>query len=97
VVAASGSRTAGGIVLAAGGLWCVGAWRRRHGTRIAAALGGAGLVGFVLSHLLGLVIGAWPAVIVVAAVAGALAWVYADAKDGRRPPAKARPQAEASG
>jgi hypothetical protein len=80
VVAASGSRTAGGLVLAAGGIWCIGAWRRRQGARTAAALGGAGFAGFVLSHLLGLAIGSWPAVILVAIVIGALAWIYADAR-----------------
>jgi hypothetical protein len=85
VVAASGSRAAGGIVLAAGGLWCVGAWRRRHGLGTALALGGAGLVGFVLAHLLGLLIGSWPAVILVAAAAAALAWTFADAKDATAP------------
>lgn len=89
VVAASGSRTAGGVVLAAGGLWCIAAWRRRHGNRTAAVLGGAGLLGFVLAHVLGLAIGSWPAVILVAAAAGALAWVYADSK-GRALPAGAR-------
>lgn len=81
VVAASGSRTAGGLVLAAGGLWCIGAWRRRLGNRTAAGLGAAGFSGFVLSHLLGLAIGPWPAVIVVAVAVGALAWVYADARE----------------
>ncbi|HEV7943538.1 MAG TPA: hypothetical protein VGP17_12150 [Solirubrobacteraceae bacterium] len=80
VVAASGSRTAGGLVLAAGGIWCIGAWRRRQGTRTAIALGGAGLAGFVLSHLLGLAIGPWPAVIVAAIAVGALAWICADAR-----------------
>ncbi len=93
VVDASGSRTAGGLVLAAGGLWCIGAWRRRAGNRTAAALGGAGFAGFVLSHVLGLAIGSWPAVIVVALAVGALAWIYADAREGlpaRRPSAAAR-------
>jgi hypothetical protein len=67
-------------VLAAGGLWCIGAWRRRHGNRTAALLGGAGLAGFVLAHVLGLAIGAWPSVILVAAAMGAMAWIGADAK-----------------
>jgi hypothetical protein len=80
VVDASGSRAAGGLVLAAGGIWCIGAWRRRQGTRTAAELAGAGLAGFVLSHLLGLAIGPWPAVIVVALAVGALAWIHADAQ-----------------
>lgn len=87
VVAASGSRTAGGLVLAAGGIWCIAAWRRRQGTRTAAALGGAGLAGFVLAHLLGLAIGSWPAVILVAIAAGALAWICADARPAP-PPAR---------
>ena len=93
VVAASGSRTAGGLVLAAGGLWCIAAWRRRVGTRTAVALGGAGVAGFVLSHVLGLVIGPWPSVIVVAIAAGALAWIYADARGtlaARQPSASPR-------
>lgn len=85
VVAASGSRTAGGLVLAAGGLWCVALWRRRRGNRTAAALGAAGLAGFVLAHVLGLAIGAWPAVILVAAAAGALAWIYADSPNPALP------------
>jgi hypothetical protein len=85
VVAATGSRAAGGLVLAAGGLWCIALWRRRRGNRTAAALGGAGVVGFVLAHLLGLAIGAWPAVILVAAAAGALAWIYADSRDRALP------------
>jgi hypothetical protein len=80
VVAGSGSRTAGGVVLAAGGLWCIGAWRRRHGNRTAAVLGGAGLAAFVLSHVLGLAIGAWPSVVLVAIAMGVVAWIHADAK-----------------
>ncbi len=82
VVAASGSRIAGGVVLAAGGLWCIGAWRRRQGNRTAAILGVAGLIAFVLSHVLDLAIGAWPSVILVALAVGAIAWAYADAKPG---------------
>jgi hypothetical protein len=78
VVVASGSRPLGGVVLAGGGLWCIAVWARRRGTRTAVALGCAGLVAFVASHLLALAIGAWPSVLVVAAAMGAAAWVWGD-------------------
>jgi hypothetical protein len=79
VVVATNSRPLGGVLLTLGGLWCVHAWFQRHGTRTAATLGCVGLGLFIVSHLLALVIGAWPSVLVVAAVMGAVAWVRADA------------------
>jgi hypothetical protein len=78
--AGSGSRPLGGVVLLAGGLWCVRAWTRRNGQRTALALACVGLAAFVLSHVLARAIGAWPAVLLVAAATGAAAWVYADAR-----------------
>jgi hypothetical protein len=78
VVAATGSRTAGGVVLALGGLWCIHAWWQRHGTRTATTLGCVGLGLFIVSHLLALVIGAWPSVLVVAGAMAWAAWVRAD-------------------
>lgn len=78
VVVATGSRTLGGVVLALGGLWCIHAWLRRHGARTAATLGGVGLGLFVVSHLLALAIGAWPAVLVAAGAMAWAAWVRAD-------------------
>lgn len=83
VVEASGSRPLGGVVLAAGGIWCISAWSRRHGRRTAATLGGAGLGAFVVSHLLALAIGPWPSVLTVAAAMAALAWTQADAQAPR--------------
>jgi hypothetical protein len=80
VVVASGSRPLGGVVLAIGGLWCIQVWRRRHGTKTALTLAGVGLAAFVLSHLLALVIGAWPSVLLVAAGVAAVAWSRADAQ-----------------
>jgi hypothetical protein len=80
VVVASGSRPLGGAVLAAGGLWCVRAWSRRHGARTAAQLAGVCLAGFVASHVLALAIGPWPAVVAVAAAASAVIWTRADAR-----------------
>jgi len=80
VAVGSGSRPLGGVVLLAGGLWCVRAWTRRNGQRTAFALACVGLVAFVLSHVLARAIGAWPAVLLVAAATGAAAWVYADTR-----------------
>lgn len=78
VVVATGSRPLGGVALAIGGLWCIHAWARRHGVRMAARLGCVGLGAFIASHLLALAIGAWPSVLVVAATMGAVVWMRAD-------------------
>ena len=79
VAVSTGSRTLGGVVLASGGLWCVQAWRRRHGIRTAAILASVGLGAFVASHMLALAIGAWPSVLLVSAVVGVVVWARADA------------------
>ena len=81
-VEASGSRPLGGAVLLAGGLGCAALWRRRHGLRTAAQLSAVGFSAFVLSHLLALVIGAWPAVLTVSAVTAVIVWLKADAPAG---------------
>lgn len=80
VAAASGSRALGGVVLLLGGLWCVREWTRRNDARTAAALAVVGLLAFAASHVLALAIGAWPAVLLVAAAMGAIAWTRADAR-----------------
>ncbi len=82
VAAGSGSRPLGGAVRAAGGLYSVRVWHRRHGAGTAAALGGVGLAAFVASHVLAQAIGAWPSVLTVAAVTGAVVWVRSDAPSG---------------
>jgi hypothetical protein len=79
VAAGTGSRPLGGVVLLLGGYWCFRTWTRRHGTRTAVALTGVGAGAFVLSHVLALAIGAWPAVLVVATVMAGAAWTQADA------------------
>jgi hypothetical protein len=84
VAVATGSRPLGGVVLALGGLWCVHAWLQRHGARTATTLGLVGLGLFIASHLLALVIGAWPSVLVVAGVMAMAAWVRADSLRGAR-------------
>jgi hypothetical protein len=80
VAVASGSRPLGGVVLLAGGLWCVREWLRRNDTRTALVLACAGLAAFAVSHLLALAIGAWPAVLSVAAAMAIVTWVRADAR-----------------
>jgi hypothetical protein len=83
VAVASGSRPLGGAVMAACGLACIAVWLKRDGRRVALQLTGVGLAAFVLSHLLGLVIGAWPSVLVVSAVTAAFCWRLSDARRGR--------------
>jgi hypothetical protein len=78
VAVGTGSRPLGGIVLAACGLPCVAIWERRHGLRRAAALTAGGLGAFAVSHALGLLIGAWPAVLVTAAATFLAYWRLSD-------------------
>jgi hypothetical protein len=80
IVAATGSRPLGGVVLAIGGLSCIWIWRRRHGARTAATLAGVGFAALVLSHVLALAVGAWPSVLIVAAATAAATWALADAR-----------------
>lgn len=80
VAVSTGSRPAGGVVLAACGLVCVAVWVRRDGRRTAAVLAGVGLAAFALSHVLGRVIGAWPSVLLVAAGTAALCWRLSDSR-----------------
>jgi hypothetical protein len=86
VALVSGSRALGGLVLAGFGLACIAIWLRRDGRRTTAALGVAGVGAFALSHVLGLVIGAWPAVLVTAAAIGAVCWAVSDARRARLRP-----------
>jgi hypothetical protein len=80
VAAATGSRPLGGLVLAACGLFCIATWLRRDGRRTATLLTIAGLAAFALSHVIGLIIGPWPAVLLVAAGAGVLSWRVSDSR-----------------
>jgi hypothetical protein len=80
VALASGSRPLGGVVLAGCGLACIAVWLQRDGRRTAALLTLAGLLAFAASHGLGLLIGAWPSVLVVAAATAALCWRVSDAR-----------------
>lgn len=108
VAVVSGSRPLGGIVLAVSGLSCLAIWLRRDGGRTAALLTVVGLMAFVVSHVLGLVIGAWPAVLVVAAVTAGVCWRSSDSRrqttavapaaaGSRRPPGPVPRPAAAAG
>lgn len=76
----TGVRAVGGIVLLVGGIWCVRLALRLAGAGPAIALIAIALALFALSHPLGHAIGAWPAVLVtaalVAAAAGAITHVW---------------------
>ena len=78
VAASTGSRPLGGIVLAAGGLWCIREWDRRDGRRTAVVLGSVGAAAFVLSHVLAPQIGAWAAVLTVAGATAVAAGLVSD-------------------
>jgi hypothetical protein len=81
VAAGTGSRPLGGVVLCSGGLWCLREWYTRRDGRTAAILTGVAFSAFVLSHVLALAIGAWPSVLLVSAITGAVTWVRADAPE----------------
>jgi hypothetical protein len=53
---------------------------RRDGRRTAVLLTIAGLVAFALSHVLALLVGAWPAVLIMAAAIAALCWRVSDGR-----------------
>jgi hypothetical protein len=77
----TGVRAVGGLVLLAGGAWCARAAFRLAGGPATVALVVIALALFVVSHLLGHLIGAWPAVLVTAAV---VAFAAAALVGGRR-------------
>ena len=78
----SGSRPLGGLVMAAFGLTCIAVWLHRDGRRVAVELTAVGLLAFAISHVLGLVIGAWPSVLVVSALTAAMCWRLSDSRRG---------------
>jgi hypothetical protein len=80
VAVASGSRGLGGLVLSAFGLACIAIWLHRDGRRTALVLTIAGLTAFVLSHVVALLIGAWPAVALAAAATATACWRLSDTR-----------------
>jgi hypothetical protein len=80
VAVGTGSRPLGGLVLAGCGLACIAIWRRREDRRRTVMLTLAGVAAFAASHALGLVIGAWPAVLLAAAATAAVCWRFSDSR-----------------
>jgi hypothetical protein len=80
VAQGTGVRALGGLIFAAGGLAAGWLWYRRRGPAVAAALGVAYLVAFVLAHVLALGVGwpAWLAVGLVTVAAAAISYGVAD-------------------
>jgi hypothetical protein len=76
----TGSRPLGGAVMALFGLTCIYFWVKRDGRQTAVRLTLVGLVAFAFSHVLGLVIGAWPSVFVVSALTAWACWRWSDSK-----------------
>lgn len=73
VARGTGVRPLGGVVFAAGTVWCARRWSGRHGALATVALTATQLGAFALSHRLARRIGAWPGVAVSAGVAGVVA------------------------
>lgn len=80
VAQATGVRPLGGIVLLAAVAWCAVRWRRDAGLGRAVALVLIYAGAFAASHALADVLGTWGAVLTVAAVVGAAAWLLADSR-----------------
>jgi hypothetical protein len=78
VAVATGSRPLGGVVLVLFAVPCMVVWLRRDGRSVAVRLSACGVVAFAASHALGLVIGAWPAVLVVSAAMVWVCWRWSD-------------------
>ncbi len=91
VAQATGIRPLGGIVLVLGCGWCALRWLRTAGAARTVVLVFVYLAGFVLSHVIADPLGTWPAVLLVAAVAGGAAYALADRAAPRVSPARAAP------
>jgi hypothetical protein len=79
----TGVRPLGGVVLGAAGLLAGRRWLRTTGPATTAVLSGVYLGGFGASHPLAKKIGAWPAVLSVAAASATAAWLLADRRASR--------------
>ncbi len=77
----TGIRPLGGVVLAAAGAYAARTWFTKQGWPIGTALTLGYLGGFGASHPLAKKIGAWPAVLSVAAVTATAAYVAVDSAE----------------
>lgn len=89
---ATGIRPLGGIVLIAGCAWCALRWLRAGGAARTTVLVVVYVGAFVLSHVIADTLGAWPSVLLAAAITGLAAYALADSRiGGGVSPARARP------
>ena len=84
----TGVRPLGGIILVAGCAWCALRWLRAGRPRTI-ALVVLYAAAIVLSHVIADTLGAWPAVLLAAAVVGAATYALADSAAPRVSPARA--------
>jgi hypothetical protein len=93
VAQATGIRPLGGIVLIAGCTWCALRWLQVRPGAIArtVALVAVYVGAFVVSHVIADTLGAWPSVLLAAALTGLAAYVLADSAGRGVSPARARP------
>jgi hypothetical protein len=91
---ATGSRPLGGVVLVMFAVPCVLVWLRRDGRAVAVRLSICGVVAFAVSHALGLVIGAWPAVSAVSLAMLFACWRWSDSRHVGAEPGRASAGAE---
>lgn len=91
VAQATGIRPLGAIVLVVGCAWCARRWLRAAGAARTTVLVSIYLGAFVLSHVVADTLGAWPSVLLAAAVAGIAAFALADGRGAGLSPARARP------
>lgn len=84
VASLTGIRLLGGVVLVVGGALCALWMERTAGATRTVATLVVVVALFVVAHPLGHVIGAWPAVLLVAAVAGAVAFAAASPSTANR-------------
>jgi hypothetical protein len=76
----SGSRPLGGVALLLFAIPCVAIWAHRHGRRRTVLLTTVGVGAFAVSHALGPLIGAWPAVLAMAAAVFVTYWRLSDSR-----------------
>ena len=91
VAETTGIRPLGGIVLLVACAWCGLRWLHAAGMARAALLVVLYAGAFVVSHIVADTLGAWPSVVLTAAVVGTAAYVLADRAGADVSPARARP------
>ena len=87
----TGIRPLGAVVLVAACAWCALRWLRTAGAARTTVLVILYAGGFAVSHLIADALGAWPSVLLVAAVVGGATYALADAPARAVSPARARP------